>query len=218
MTAAAIRLYLQKQSRKLVERIKAIPPYSSTQDGLSAAHQDVISTDIRTDLECSFSGQIISNQEEQCFCDHYRDVYQNAHALLKRLKTFGIGFPDAHLNFILDFEFLPTQIKRHNEQIIQEKLDTHQDFFDHCLQYPLDKQQRRSIVSEEDNCLVVSSAGSGKTSSIVGKVTGIKPSICDNTDALFVEIYHSLTESKAFKRNMVAYFVDYQTNAFFLSL
>ena len=30
--------------------------------------------------------------------------------------------------------------------------------------------QRRSIVSEEDNCLVVSSAGSGKTSSIVGKV------------------------------------------------
>ena len=46
MTAAAIRLYLQKQSRKLVERIKAIPPYSSTKDGLSAPHQNLISTDI----------------------------------------------------------------------------------------------------------------------------------------------------------------------------
>lgn len=107
------------------------------------------------------------------------------------------------------------------------------------MKYPLDEQQRRSIVSEEDNCLVVSSAGSGKTSSIVGKVkylieikkvdptrillisytnkaaaeltermgieglrgytfhklaldligqqTGNKPSICDNTDALFVK-------------------------------
>lgn len=264
MTAAAIRLYLQKQSRKLVERIKAIPPYSSTKDGLSAPHQNLISTDIRTDLECSFCGQIISNQEERCFSDHYRDVYQDTHSLLKRLKTFGIGFSDVHLNFILDFEFLPTQIKRHNEQIIQEQLDTHKDFFDHCLKYPLDRQQRRSIVSEEDNCLVVSSAGSGKTSSIVGKVkylteikgidprkillisytnkaaaeltermntdglkgytfhklaidligkvTGIKPSICDNTDALFIETYHSLAESKVFKKNMVAYFVDYLTS------
>ena len=130
-------------------------------------------------------------------------------------------------------------------------MDTHKDFFDHCLKYPLDRQQRRSIVSEEDNCLVVSSAGSGKTSSIVGKVkylteikgidprkillisytnkaaaeltermntdglkgytfhklaidligkvTGIKPSICDNTDALFIETYHSLAENKVFK-------------------
>ena len=41
---------------------------------------------------------------------------------------------------------------------------------DTFLKYPLDAQQRRSIVTEEDNSLVVSSAGSGKTSSIVGKV------------------------------------------------
>ena len=61
-------------------------------------------------------------------------------------------------------------VRRHKEQVIQNILATHKDFFDHCLKYPLDKQQRRSIVSEEDNCLVVSSAGSGKTSSIVGKV------------------------------------------------
>ena len=123
-------------------------------------------------------------------------------------------------------------------------------------------KQRRSIVSEEDNCLVVSSAGSGKTSSIVGKVrylidikhinpqnillisytnkaaaeltermniaglrgytfhklaidiigkaTGQKPSICDNTDALFVKIYHKLLEDEDFKKSIVEYFVDYQ--------
>ena len=132
------------------------------------------------------------------------------------------------------------------------------------MKYPLDKQQRRSIVSEEDNCLVVSSAGSGKTSSIVGKVkyltetkniaperillisytnkaaaeltermatnglkgytfhklaidiigktTGIKPSICDNTDALFVDIYHNLLENPEFKKYIVEYFITYQTN------
>lgn len=149
------------------------------------------------------------------------------------------------------------------EGIITFLLDTHKEFFDHCLKYPLDKQQRRSIVSEEENCLVVSSAGSGKTSSIVGKVkylteikkinpqnillisytnkaaaeltermgiaglrgytfhklaldiigqtTGQKPSIYENTDALFVKIYHELLNDKKFKKSVIEYFIDYQT-------
>lgn len=113
------------------------------------------------------------------------------------------------------------------------------------------------------NCLVVSSAGSGKTSSIVGKVkylteikkinpqnillisytnkaaaeltermgiaglrgytfhklaldiigqtTGQKPSIYENTDALFVKIYHELLNDKKFKKSVIEYFIDYQT-------
>lgn len=117
-------------------------------------------------------------------------------------------------------------------------------------------------MSEEDNCLVVSSAGSGKTSSIVGKVkylidikkvnpqnillisytnkaaaeltermgivglrgytfhklaidiigkaTGQKPSICDNTDSLFLSIYHELLDDEKFGKNVVEYFIDYQ--------
>ena len=36
-------------------------------------------------------------------------------------------------------------------------------------QYPLDPQQRDSLVKLEDNCLVIASAGSGKTSTILGK-------------------------------------------------
>ena len=152
----------------------------------------------------------------------------------------------------------------HNQHVIRNLLDTHKLFFDHCLKYPLDEQQRRSIVSEEDNCLVVSSAGSGKTSSIVGKVkylieikkvdparillisytnkaaaeltermgidglrgytfhklavdligrqTGQKPSICDNTDALFVKIYRELLADSQFRKHAVEYFVDYQAN------
>lgn len=164
--------------------------------------------------------------------------------------------------FIRDFGSIHALAKRHNEQVIQNILAENKDFFNHCLKYPLDKQQRRSIVSEADNCLVVSSAGSGKTSSIVGKVrylidikhinpqnillisytnkaaaeltermdiaglrgytfhklaidiigkaTGQKPSICDNTDALFVKIYHKLLEDEDFKKSIVEYFVDYQ--------
>ena len=130
-------------------------------------------------------------------------------------------------------------------------LDLNKEFFDNCLQYPLDEQQRRSILSDGYNCLVISSAGSGKTSSIIGKVkylttikgaspericlisytnkeateltermstigikgytfhklatdiiaheTGEKPSICDNTDALFATIYHELSQQSSYK-------------------
>ena len=45
---------------------------------------------------------------------------------------------------------------------------------------------------------------------IIGKATGQKPSIRDNTDALFVKIYHKLLEDEDFKKNVVEYFVDYQ--------
>lgn len=69
----------------------------------------------------------------------------------------------------------------HNADFVKLELANCSDFFDHVLAYPLDPQQRDAIVNGEDNCLVVSSAGSGKTSTINGKVRylvdvrGVKP-------------------------------------------
>lgn len=57
-----------------------------------------------------------------------------------------------------------------NEKFIQEQLAKHSEYFDKVLAYPLDTQQREAIVSLEDNVLVISSAGSGKTMTTVGKV------------------------------------------------
>ncbi len=57
-----------------------------------------------------------------------------------------------------------------NEHFITRQLEIHKDFFDTVLTYPLDPQQREAIVSLEDNVLVISSAGSGKTMTTVGKV------------------------------------------------
>jgi DNA helicase-4 len=47
---------------------------------------------------------------------------------------------------------------------------------------------------------------------IIAKATGVKPSICDNTDSLFVNIYQNLLEKKGFKKSIIQYFIDYQTN------
>jgi DNA helicase-4 len=58
----------------------------------------------------------------------------------------------------------------HNVIFVKEELERHKAYFDTVLSYPLDQQQRESIVKLEDNCLVISSAGSGKTSTSVGKI------------------------------------------------
>ena len=60
--------------------------------------------------------------------------------------------------------------KVNNEHFIGNQLTSCAQYFDTILAYPLDAQQREAIVSLEDNVLVISSAGSGKTMTTVGKV------------------------------------------------
>ena len=266
---AMVRTRLKSKSKELAEKLNQISSYSEksnyeqAREGLSALNEGVF-IDLPSDLNNSFYGKVISATQEQDFINHYKAHFQEAYSLLKKLETFNITPTEAISKFINDFGRINKLVKQHNEGVITFLLDTNKDFFDHCLKYPLDKQQRRSIVSEEDNCLVVSSAGSGKTSSIVGKVkylteikgiaperillisytnkaaaeltermatnglkgytfhklaidiigktTGIKPSICDNTDSLFVDIYHKLLDKSSFKKSIVEYFIDYQTN------
>ena len=266
---AMVRIRLKKQVNALSEKFSQISSYSEksnyeqAKDRLSTLNEKEF-IDIPTDLNNGFYGKIISATQEKDFINHYKVHFQEAYSLLKKLEAFNITPSETISKFINDFGRINKLVKQHNDGVITFLLDTHRDFFDHCLKYPLDKQQRRSIVSEEDNCLVVSSAGSGKTSSIVGKVkylteikgiaperillisytnkaaaeltermatnglkgytfhklaidiigktTGTKPSICDNTDSLFVDIYHKLLDKSSFKKSIVEYFVDYQTN------
>ena len=266
---ATIRKRLKVKSNELLEQIKGLISYSDrsnyeqAKERLSAFNKETF-IDIPTDLNNAFCGKIITATQEKDFINHYKPHFQEAYSLVKKLEAFNITLSETISKFINDFGVINKLVKQHNEGVITFLLDTHKDFFDHCLKYTLDQQQRRSIVSEEDNCLVVSSAGSGKTSSIIGKVkyltdvkgiaphrillisytnkaaaeltermatdglkgytfhklaidiigraTGIKPSICDNTDALFIDIYHTLLGNKAFKNSVVEYFIDYQTN------
>lgn len=265
---AITRTRLKNKSKELSEKLNHISSYSNksnyeqARERLSALNNGAF-IDIPSVLNSTFSGKIISATQEKDFVNHYKPHFQEAYSLVKKLEAFNITPSETISKFISDFGAINRLVKQHNEGIITFLLDTHKEFFDHCLKYPLDKQQRRSIVSEEENCLVVSSAGSGKTSSIVGKVkylteikkinpqnillisytnkaaaeltermgiaglrgytfhklaldiigqtTGQKPSIYENTDALFVKIYHELLNDKKFKKSVIEYFIDYQT-------
>lgn len=57
-----------------------------------------------------------------------------------------------------------------NKEFIERQLEENKEYFDSVLAYPLDQQQREAVVTLEDNVLVISSAGSGKTMTTVGKV------------------------------------------------
>ncbi len=250
LVVAIVRKQLKSQNKDLTD--------------LLSQSNEISFIDIPTYINKKFYGTTISDVQQKEIANHYSSYFQEAYSLVKRLDFFGITPSEIVTKLILDYGNISKLVKQHNEGVMNLLLNTHKNFFDHCLNYPLDKQQRRSIVSEENNCLVVSSAGSGKTSSIVGKVkylteikgispekillisytnkaaseltermntkglrgytfhklaidiiaqaTGTKPSICDNTDALFVSIYRKLLEKTSFKKSIIQYFIDYQTN------
>ena len=266
---ATITKQLKLKSSKLSEQIKQLEPYSRQPDNKQTEtkppqiNQNTF-IDIPNNLYNVFEDSIICSRQKQDFVNYFKPYYREAYSLLNKLKTAHITPAKNISKFINDFNAVNQLVKEHNEKTINFLLDTHKDFFDHCLKYPLDHQQRRAIVSEEDNCLVVSSAGSGKTSSIVGKVkylteikgiqpekillisytnkaaaelterietnglkgytfhklaidiigktTGAKPSIYNNTDALFIDIYHTLLKDNVFKQSVINYFIDYQTD------
>lgn len=262
-----IRVHLKNKLKNFSEKITHIPSYRDKSNSESECEGlEVLSIgnfiDIPTDLTSAFNGKIISSTQKKDFVNHYNPYFQEANALLNKLEVYKIYPSEILSSFIDDFRSIDSLVKRHNECVFEFLLATHKEFFDHCLAYPLDSQQRRAIISEEDNCLVVSSAGSGKTSSIIGKVkylteikkirpekillisytnkaaaeltermqlpelkgytfhklaldiiaetTGQKPSICDNTDALFVKIYHELLNDTGFRESVIEYLIDYQ--------
>ena len=169
------RTRLKNKSKELSEKLNHISSYGNKSNYEQAKERLLVLNneafiDIPTDLNNVFSGRVISATQEKDFANHYKPHFQKSYSLVKKLKSFNITPSETISKFINDFGAINKLVKQHNEEVITFLLDTHKEFFDHCLKYPLDKQQRRSIVSGEENCLVVSSAGSGKTSSIVGKV------------------------------------------------
>jgi DNA helicase-4 len=58
-----------------------------------------------------------------------------------------------------------------NSELMRQELDRYNEFFDDIEGRTLDRQQRETIITEEDNNLCIAGAGSGKTTTIVGKIS-----------------------------------------------
>ncbi|MDG6904618.1 MAG: UvrD-helicase domain-containing protein [Nitrososphaerota archaeon] len=66
---------------------------------------------------------------------------------------------------LYDSEFL----SKRNESYVREEVQRNRDYFDKLEKYPLSPLQCQAIVRDESRTLVVAGAGTGKTSTLVGK-------------------------------------------------
>lgn len=255
--ASVIRVYLRKRGMALIKNICNMPPYCKSIE----KHAQHI-PDFQIEISLGFGNKVVKLEEIQNFRRYYEPNYLEAVRLCNTHSRFKLTPPDEIVAYINGYGNIDKYFTQHNDIQKEAILKAHKDFFDTCLKYPLDQQQRRSIISEEDNCLVVSSAGSGKTSSIIGKVkylieikgvqpnkillisytnkaaaelterlatpglrgytfhklaldiigkaTGTKPSICDNTDAVFIDAYRRLSQKQKYQKHIVEYFAEHQ--------
>ena len=112
----------------------------------------------------------ITETERLTLLEDYRDLDSKVKPLLNSRELDEFTDKDVFQRF----HNAMTDTKEHktsnNCHFVDNQLSSCGEYFDSVLAYPLDPQQREAIVSLEDNVLVISSAGSGKTLTTVGKV------------------------------------------------
>lgn len=98
------------------------------------------------------------------------DYYcKNNHVDKKRIESFLLHFEDLNKKGQSDI------IASHNNSYIKQHLVSEKQYLDNILKkvdpaISLDDEQRRVVLSDEDNTLVVAGAGAGKTTTIAAKV------------------------------------------------
>ena len=102
---------------------------------------------------------------------YLKNKYKDLIDAIKLVPILSLGrfFFQEDLDYVYKSLTSNADRKEKNKAFIAHELETKKTYFDELLNYPLDMQQRDAIVKSEDNCLVIASAGSGKTSTIVGK-------------------------------------------------
>lgn len=88
----------------------------------------------------------------------YKDLYN-----MTRYKD--IRYSD----FNKDYKKLEIKIEKFNQDFIERELVNQEEYFDSLFKYKIDEQQRVAILTDDDNNLIVAGAGSGKTTTIIGK-------------------------------------------------
>lgn len=72
-----------------------------------------------------------------------------------------------------------------NQKFVDEEIGRWKDYFDRVEKNPLTHPQAEAIVSDEDYCLAIAGAGTGKTSTVVGKIGYlIETGICRKDEIL----------------------------------
>lgn len=124
-----------------------------------------------TDISSKFVySHYITESERIELTEKYDDLRLKLRSVVNHKEFLQVGNTDSFSRLYKALSDTVGYKKINNEKFVEGQLKRNRDYFDTVLAYPLDAQQREAIVSLEDNVLVISSAGSGKTMTTVGKV------------------------------------------------
>jgi len=85
-------------------------------------------------------------------------------------ENLDIDFKDSISRIVDVFQKGEQIVRTRNIEFIEEEILRFKDLFDNIESYPLTENQRKAIVVDEKSNLIVAGAGTGKTSTIIGKV------------------------------------------------
>lgn len=140
--------------------------YKSKLDSIKTANTKFAKLiDIRTGYFTNYQLTVWKNQQTNLFNEIKGKPFEKIQLKdeeVKSITTFTTNFNNA-ANLRNDF----------NKIFVKEELKAYSSFFDNIEGRKLDTQQRTAVVTDEDNNIVIAGAGSGKTTTIVGKVNYI---------------------------------------------
>lgn len=99
--------------------------------------------------------------------------------------------------FLNDYERIRNY---NNEKFIIFELNKYKEFFNTIESNPLTKMQRVSIITNEDNNLIVAGAGSGKTSVIIGKILYLLDKKLANSSEILVLAFNNKAQKEIQER------------------
>lgn len=137
------------------------------QQQLQAEYQEAkqLKTEIQTFLDASSF-----RRSSQCrhLVERCRRLLKNTSVYLR--ECFATSSQLAALKYSADFvSFAEEKVKRANTKFLKQELLRCQSFFDHIEKNTLTLAQRKACIINEDHNLVLAGAGTGKTSTMIGR-------------------------------------------------
>lgn len=121
-----------------------------------------------------FSGYLNSNSYFNFRkCTHWKEKYTSLYNLIPP-KISNLPLEKELKRIINSFQYYFTNDdnirSKHNSKYVIREINACKILFDTIENYPFTQKQREAIVVDEDNNLIIAGAGTGKTSTLLGKV------------------------------------------------
>lgn len=118
----------------------------------------------------SYDSGYFPNYPLQSWRVRYRGLYDKTKTF--KINNLGLSTDQVAVcqQFLKEYPDIENIKRDYNARFREEELRNYSAFFDVVEGRKLDLQQRNAIITDEDNNIVIAGAGSGKTTTIVGKV------------------------------------------------